>query len=65
MLNSLEIGNAGAAWHMPFSDLRGVFIASIGTYENLKPIFTPCLFTGSTDMVRFDFDIFGRSTPRA
>jgi hypothetical protein len=54
-----------AAWHMPFNDLCGVFVAPIGTYENLEPIFIRCFFTGSSDMVRFDFGVFGKDVPRA
>ncbi len=37
----------------------------MGTYENLEPIFDPCFFTALSDMVRFDFDVFGRDAPRA
>jgi hypothetical protein len=50
---------------MPFNDLCGVFVAPIGTYENSEPIFIRCFFTGSSDMVRFDFGVFGKDVPRA
>jgi len=61
----LEIENVAGDLHIPFNELSGVFMASIGSYENNEPIFAHWLSAGSSDMVRFDFGVFGKDALRS